>query len=331
MCTPCDGEAFITFELENGKPVNIVSEKVEGLTFNLINGGKAYEVAYDKKSQATDIVIPETYGGLPVTKIADEAFNGIMNLESITIPASIASTGDRSFQQCQNLKKINFLGTVNQWAEIDFNIAMGAPTQFAGNLYINGELLTSATITATKISDWAFAGCKSLESVVIGDNVQSIGANAFARCSSLGIEYENAYYIGTAANPYKVLVRAKATDITSVQLHADTEILCGFAFEGCNLLESVQLNEKLTTIGEWVFYYCGSLRKLYIPASVTEMSAMMFGQYASWVHGMRFYFEEEKGWYGSGGRFDGQELAIDDMIRFWGIGELLEIKFIRKD
>lgn len=325
-----DGNTFITFELENGKPINIISEKVEGLTFNLINGGKAYEVACDKKSGVTEIVIPETFGGLPVTRIANNAFYDAMDVQSITIPAGITSTGDLSFYNCRNLKKVNFLGTVNQWAEIDFSVAMGVPTNIAGDLYINGQLLTSASITATKISDWAFTGCKSLTNVVVSNNLQSIGANAFANCSSLGVEYANAYYIGTASSPYKVLVRAKSTDITSVQLHEDTEIICGMAFDNCNNLQNVQMNEKLTVIGSYAFQNCRSLRELNIPASVTEMSATMFGVgRPDWVRNINFRFEIENGWRAVGGQIDGREIDIDEMTNIWGMGQLQESKFVR--
>ena len=336
-----DGENFITFELEDKQLINarvngqlVVGSQgdeilINGLKFTLNLDGQSYSVAYHKESDVKNIVIPETYGGLPVTKIADEAFD-TNQVESITIPASITSTGVCAFSQ-EGLKKINFLGTVNQWAEIDFNILRGAPTQFTEDLYINGELLTSATITSTKISDFAFIGCKSLESVVIGDNVQSIGANAFARCSSLGIEYENAYYIGTEENPYKVLVRAKNTDITSIQLHADTEILSGLAFEFCRSLENIKLNEKLTTIGEYAFYYCESLREMYIPASVTEMSSIMLGYYDYFPYNIRFIFEEESEWYCSGGKFDGEILTTEQMIILLREGNLYDSKFIRKD
>ena len=253
-----------------------------------------------------------------------------MNVQSITIPASITATGYCSFMDCRNLNKVNFLGAVNQWAEIDFSIAIGAPTQFAGDLYINGDLLTTANITVTKISDWAFTGCKSLTSVVIGNSVQSIGANAFANCSSLGVEYDNAYYIGTTANPYKVLVRAKATDITSVALHEDTEIIGGMAFNNCMNLQNVQLNEKLTVVGYGAFGNCQAIRELYIPASVTEMSAVMFGEMRpDWVSRIQFRFVVQNGWRAIGGQIDGAEMTIDDMIRGWQRGDLLESKFVR--
>lgn len=331
-----NGETFITFELENGKPVHIISEKVEGLTFKLIDSDKAYEVSYDRESNITEIVIPETFGGLPVTKIADNAFNGAMNVQSITIPASITATGNLSFMDCRNLKKVNFLGTINQWAAIDFSVAIGAPTEFAGDLYVGGDLLTTANITATKISDWAFAGCKSLTSVTIGDSVQFIGANAFTGCSSLGTEYGNAYYIGTTANPYKVLVRAKATDITSVALHEDTEIIGGMAFNNCTHLQDVQLNEKLTVISYGAFGNCRALRELYIPASVTEMSAVMFGAgkpEPDWVDGISFRFEVQDGWCAIGGRINeiimGEKVTLDDMKNIWASGREMESKFVR--
>ena len=83
-----------------------------------------------------------------------------LNLEQFELSQNYVAFYDK-------LEKINFLGTVNQWAEIDFRGAIDTPTYFAGDLYINGELLTKANITATKINDWAFTGCKSLTSVTI--------------------------------------------------------------------------------------------------------------------------------------------------------------------
>jgi hypothetical protein len=253
-----------------------------------------------------------------------------MSLQSITIPASITSTGSLSFRECRSLQKVNFLGTVNQWAEIDFSVAMGMPTNFAGDLYINGELLTNANITATKISDWAFTGCKSLTSVVIGDSVQSIGANAFSKCSSLGVEYENAYYIGTKSNPYKVLVRSKNTDITSIQTHEDTEIICGMAFNNCMTMQNVQLNDKLTVIGDYVFQNCWALRELNITANVTEISAIMFGMgRTDWIRNIQFHFANENGWRAIGGQIDGKSMSVDKMIDVWEYGTLAESKFVR--
>ena len=47
-------------------------------------------------------------------------------------------------------------------------------------------------------------------------------------------------------------------------------------FNGCSRLESVELNEGLESIGEYVFQMCYSLNEIIIPDSVTEIGAHAF-------------------------------------------------------
>ena len=47
--------------------------------------------------------IPETLFGLPVNAIQDRALTDALNLNSITIPTSIATVGKRVFRGCDNL------------------------------------------------------------------------------------------------------------------------------------------------------------------------------------------------------------------------------------
>jgi hypothetical protein len=95
-------------------------------------------------------------------------------------------------------------------------------------------------------------------------------------------------------------------------------------------LQNVQLNEKLTAIGYGAFGNCQAISELYIPASVTEMSAVMFGEMQSnWVRGICFRFEIENGWRGFGEQIDGIEITIDDMKNIWASGRELESKFVR--
>ena len=66
----------------------------------------------------TDIVIPSTYNGLPVTSIGYKAFINRKSLASIGIPDSVTSIGDWAFYLCTSLTSINFEGTVEQWNAI---------------------------------------------------------------------------------------------------------------------------------------------------------------------------------------------------------------------
>ena len=55
----------------------------------------------------TELVIPETYEGKPVTSIDEKAFTGNENIVSCVIPDTVKSVGDLAFAACPNLKSIS--------------------------------------------------------------------------------------------------------------------------------------------------------------------------------------------------------------------------------
>ena len=147
------------------------SDATPYLTFTLLSDD-TYEVeAKDHKNMPAKIIIPDSYDGKTVTSIGEDAFSN-----------------------CTSLTSVNYTGTINQWAQIEFVDIDANPVYYAKKLYINNELVTEAVLTtATKISNYAFCGYSSLTSVVIGDGVTSIGSYAFYSCDSLTV-----YYKGTA-------------------------------------------------------------------------------------------------------------------------------------
>ena len=111
---------------------------------------------------------------------------GMYNLKEVTIPNSVTSIGSDAFYNCSGLTKVNYLGTVDKWVEIDFEDSDSNPTYYAKDLYINNELLTDVKITtADSIKNYAFYNCQSIKSVEIGESVTSIGEDAFSGCDKL--------------------------------------------------------------------------------------------------------------------------------------------------
>lgn len=123
-------------------------------------------------------IIPES-----VTCIGDHAFWYCRSLQSINIPKNVKSLSGSGFQDCQELKSIT-VDTNNPYYDSRYNC----------NAIINSkthELLVGSNSTILpkdikKIGDSAFAGRKSLPSVlVIPEGVDSLGWCVFDYCQSL--------------------------------------------------------------------------------------------------------------------------------------------------
>ena len=195
----------------------------------------------------TSVVIGES-----VTNIGNCAFSDCDSLTSIEIPNSVTSIGYDAFTCCDSLTSINYIGTIDQWAQIEFASLFSNPIHYAKKLYINGELVTQANITtATKINASAFACCDSLTSVVIGDSVTSIGHHAFSSCS-----------------------------LTSIEIPDSVTSIGDYAFCGCRSLTSIVIPNSVTSIGDYAFYNCSPLTSIKYRGTESQWQAITKG--ADW-------------------------------------------------
>lgn len=181
-------------------------ENTTELFFEFDEDTNSYTVIGKMSEDVTEIVIPDTYDGLPVTKIADYAFEEDSDcVERIVLGGNVEVVGEDAFRWCYELKSItfgssvkhigdnalplksmdiNYLGTIEDWCGISYGFSE-AGKEIA--LYINGEILKNAVIPSTvkEINNCAFDGCKYLESVTIENGVTKIGQYAFFNCTSL--------------------------------------------------------------------------------------------------------------------------------------------------
>ena len=216
------------------------------------------------KSKLKEVVIT---GG---ESIGYSAFYRCTSLTSVVIPDSVTSIGDQAFYNCSSLTKVNYLGTIDSWAQIEFGISYSNPIRYAKNLYINDVLVTEAVLTsATKISSYAFYGCNSLTSVVIPDSVTSIGDYAFYGC-----------FIESATLPTTAISSIPKSKLKEVIITGG-ESLDKNAFRGCESLTSIVVPNSVTSMGDLAFYKCTSLTKVNYLGTIDSWAQIEFGSSSS--------------------------------------------------
>ena len=149
----------------------------------------------------SSVTIPEVINGYQVIRIGRDCFEDEEDMESLTIPSSICSTGNRSFEHC-SVKDI-YITDLKAWNDMTFGEGYSYPLK--RDLYLNGEKVTDLVLpnTITFISD-AFRGGKNFTSVSIPNSVKSINANAFSTCNSMVnvyVDIKNPLEIGNSTFP----------------------------------------------------------------------------------------------------------------------------------
>ncbi|MBE6584880.1 MAG: hypothetical protein E7649_07930, partial [Ruminococcaceae bacterium] len=301
-CSKCDYTTYVEKPIDDSKHQynyeNICTicqhYSDEGVVFTLSNG---YFTVSDYTGNASEVIIPSTYMGKPVTSIGEDAFNGCSSLESIEIPSSVTSIGDWAFENCSSLTSIEIPSSVTSIGEYTFN---------------NCTSLESIEIpsSVTSIGEYTFNNCTSLESIEIPSSVTSIGESAFEGCTSLtsitlpfvgetkngtnnthfGYIFGASYYSSNSSyvpTSLKTVVITGGTSIgdsafcncdslTSIEIPSSVTSIGDWAFDYCSSLTSIEIPSSVTSIGDWAFDSCSSLTSIEIPSSVTSIGGSAF-------------------------------------------------------
>lgn len=228
-------------------------------------------------------VIP---GGMGITGIGENAFNGCDKLTDIMIPDSVITIGDRAFYWCDNLTEITIPDSVTSIGERIFENCSGLISVYIGNgltrisrcTFLGCKSLIKVHIgsSVTDIGGAAFRECSSLTEISLPDSVASIGEGAFLDCSSLTkiIIPKNITRIGNRAFSW-------CSDLTEITIPDGVNGIGEEAFEHCSELKEITIPGSVTTIGSGAFTWCTSLTSLTIPDGVNSIGDRAFSDCSS--------------------------------------------------
>ena len=219
----------------------LTMEKLNELSLEVKRYDDSVVIVGIERVYDSNLKIPETIFGLPVTGIAGSAFNECKEIESVSIPKTVKVIGNNAFAKCTSLKKVVFEGK----SQLE---SMGASI---------------------------FADCLSLRKIKIPETVSSIGAYAFSGCDLLKkVVFEGKSQLNTIEGK----VFNDCLSLRKIKIPETVSSIGAYAFSGCASLKKVVFEGKsqLKTIKGNAFNGCRSLRKIKIPESVVEMEKFVF-------------------------------------------------------
>ena len=213
-----------------------------------------------------------------VETIGDYAFSGCGALATVTVSEGVTRICDYAFNFCTKLSSVSLPDSLNRVGLKAFYSTAIVKSQTTPVKYVDGWAvqcdsgLTSATVSgAVGIADNAFTSSKkTLEKVVINAGVKSIGSFAFSGCSLL-----NEVALPAGLEVINPAAFYECDSLLSVVLPGTVKSIDG-AFQECHFLNSINIPEGVTEIGEATFFKCYLLKSVTIPESVTSIGELAF-------------------------------------------------------
>ena len=206
------------------------------------------------ESSIEEIVIPET-----VTSIGNYAFRDCIQLRKIIIPDQVATMGDSVFEDCTSLSEVTLPETL---------------TSIGNRAFADCTPLTKIEFPSTLTSIGQYAFCNTgLKEVILPENLTSLGYHVFESCDVLEKAYipasltEVGYY-GIFANSPNMKTVTFGEGITSIPENLLAE----------SSIEEIVIPETVTSIGNYAFRDCKSLKTITIPDKVTKIGSYAFAR-----------------------------------------------------
>ena len=208
-------------------------------------------ILYAYKGTNSEIVIPSTIDGYDVTSVG-WAYKSNSIITSVTLledgPVFIPR---HAFINCENLTDIVMPANVDLKDATPYDIFENCPIDtVTGTVGMIGSFGGFDVKTAIMIGGefsgwWNLNNLKSLEKVVLGSAITSIGDNAFSNCSKLA----------------------------SITIPDSVTFIGKEAFYGCSSLTEIVIPNSVTEIGDGAFIACSGLTELIIPDGVSAIEA----------------------------------------------------------
>ena len=227
-----------------------------------------------------------------------ETFDNCYNLKELSISGD-GTIGESCFSDCHELNDINLCGigeysfgknaftpyryyitgkrrvTIDDlaaWCKLNFTNGASNPLAYNADLILNGETVTELVIPESidKVKPYSFFG-SSIKSLIVNDNVTSIGEFAFSESRLLQSAKLSNNISDISTGAFKA-----CSALTSINIPDALPTINDETFSGCSSLPEIRIPETVNSIRNSAFYGCPELSEINIPDNVTSIGDNAF-------------------------------------------------------
>ena len=278
------------------------SYTVNGFTYSVSNR-QATITSYND-SNIMELIIPEKLGGYKVTGISSYVFRNYYSLTTVDVPDSVITIGENAFDNTPWYNNqpdgLVYAGRVaykykgampnNTVVTLNDNTASVSPSAFencdklkevvfndgieaiGSSAFKNCTLLEKAIIpdSVTSIGDYAFSGDVTIEELRLGSGIVSIGSYAFQNCTSLT---EVTVPKSVVSAPYAF---SGCENLEKITFEDGSIVVPSYIAYCLPYLFDVTVPNSVTSIGQYAFAGCSSLKQLVLPNNLDTLGDRAF-------------------------------------------------------
>ena len=257
----------------------------EGLKFELNKDGNSYSVKGIGTCRDTNIVIPRTYNGKPVTAISTSAFLYNNSIVSVDIPEGVTSIGSSAFAFCTMLTDVTIPSSVKN---VDFQAFYGSNkiryNEYGNALYLGNDQNPYYVLVELKSENTTDCSIPAETKVIV-----RMALLQYKKVSSFTVSSNNTVYKSINGSLYskdgKHLIRyAMGSTNSSFTVPSGVTVIDHAAFIHSSSLKNVVISNGVQLISEQAFALCPSLETISVPKSVTSVETAYVGDCPSFKY-----------------------------------------------
>lgn len=246
--------------------------------------GNKYTVSSIAENAFKDCAVLKKVVAITVQVVKESAFQGCINLSTITFTNQLVEIKRNAFKDCSSLSEVSLGDNIQGIGDEAFSncaslksLSLGSALKSLGVGVINGSQIDTIVFpnSLTKVGRQAFADCNLLTSITFGNALTEIEAGAFEKTGIKTLSLPNSIVkIGEKAfngcDKLETVIfgsSLKEIDanafqgiaISSLSFPKSLQIIQGGAFKECKNLQNVSFNDNLEMIQEKAFDGCSLL------------------------------------------------------------------------